>query len=116
MTKLGLCEGRHEIAGVEGYVFPADFFADVGEMFDFPRMTRRIKEVFETYGLKPGADFSVELYVTGFTPALVEVLNFCTSNQIGVVLRHFNRDTGGYELQYTATNCWFPELHDDGRI
>ena len=44
----------------------------------------------------------LHLYVTGFTPALVEVLNWCSIEDVSVTLYHFNRDTNDYVPQSTA--------------
>ena len=112
--KMGLCEGRHEISDVNEYIFPRDFFSTSEDMFDFQKMARRIKEVFVQNNIQKGGE--VEIYVTGFTPALVEVLSFCTANQIGVMLRHYNRESGKYEYQKAATNCWWQELKEGGYI
>ena len=116
MVKLGLCEGRHEIEGIDGYIFPTYFFSCGADMFDYGRMYRRIKEVFGAYDIKSTENVEVAIYVTGFTPALVEVLAYCFKEQIGVGLLHFNRDTSGYELQIPCCNFWRAELKDGGYL
>lgn len=109
---MGLCAGRHEISDINIYIFPRNFFSTSEDMFDYEKMARRIKEVFAQNNIKKGGE--VEIYVTGFTPALVEVLSFCTANQIGVMLRHYNRESGEYEYQKAATNYWWRELKEGG--
>lgn len=116
MLKLGLCQGRHEIEGLDGYIFPDKFFKGAEDMFDYARMCRRIKEVFDAYGIKSTENVEVEIHVTGFTPALIEVLRYCTQEQIGVVLMHYNRDINGYVAQGTCCNYWRAELKDGGYI
>ena len=39
---------------------------------------------------------TLRLYVTGLTPALVSVINWCKSHQVKLVLLHYNKSTGGY--------------------
>ena len=87
--KLGLCNGRHEIAGVQGYIFEnIEDVTNVGALFN------------EAYAnLKELENGKLELYVTGLTVALIEVLNACRFLNIKVELYHFNRDTNTYFKQ-----------------
>lgn len=43
--------------------------------------------------------FTLNLYVTGLTVALVAVLNVCRERKINVTLYHYNRKTGNYYPQ-----------------
>lgn len=106
--RLGLCEGRHEIPEVSGYIFPKDFF-ESENLFDFDRINDRIHEVLKD-------ESNVTLYVTGFTPALVEVINYCTFNLMQLKLMHFNRETNSYITQKTRTNYWLSNLKEGGYV
>lgn len=41
-------------------------------------------------------DLIINLYVTGFTPALVAVINMCKYNNITLNTWHYNKDSGDY--------------------
>ena len=41
-------------------------------------------------------DIVINLYVTGFTPALVAVINMCKCNNITLNTWHYNRNNGDY--------------------
>lgn len=41
-------------------------------------------------------DLIINLYVTGFTPALVAVINMCKYNGITLNTWHYNKDSGDY--------------------
>lgn len=43
--------------------------------------------------------FTLNLYVTGLTVALIAVLNVCREQKIKVTLYHYNRETGNYYPQ-----------------
>lgn len=87
--KLGLCTGRHTIEGIQGYIFDEiEDVTNVGALFD------------EAYSnLKELENGKLELYVTGLTVALIEVLNACKFLNIKVELYHFNRETNSYFKQ-----------------
>lgn len=86
--KLGLIEGRHQINDVNDYIFK-DAIVDVK---DFEFFQEVISEKLEGVS-------HLDLYVTGLTVVLVEVINFCKNNNIDLCLYHFDRDTGGYFKQ-----------------
>ena len=90
MKVLGLCEGRHQIP-VSDYIFNSDYFSSEN-MFDFESMKQHIE------GKLQGVD-ELALYVTGFTPALCEVINYCNLHNIKLTLYHFNRDINDYVKQ-----------------
>lgn len=82
---LALCAGRHEMpAQIEGCIF--DIIEDVTNLQAMEEIACNKLE-----GCK-----SLQLYVTGLTPALIAVLNVCHRNGTLVTLYHFNRDTGDY--------------------
>lgn len=41
-------------------------------------------------------DIVINLYVTGFTPALIAVINMCKCNNITLNTWHYNKDSGDY--------------------
>ena len=84
---FGLCEGRHDIEHVNKYIFEK-----IENVFDFETMNEIIYEK-----LKGVSD--LHLYVTGLTPALTTVINYCYLNRVNLTLYHFNRDTGEYVSQ-----------------
>ena len=93
-VRLALCESRHEMPEeVEGAIFPQT----IADPTDFRSMrlqvTRKLRPI-KTSGIK----FLV-VYVTGLTPALVEVINWCHRNEINLILMHFDRETGEYVPQ-----------------
>lgn len=96
MITLGLCEGRHNIENVTDYIFPAAFFATSEDMFDFKRMQEQIKKVFDEFSRYE----EIDIYITGYTPALVEVINYILKNNFKYVyLFHYNKDSNDYEEQ-----------------
>lgn len=107
--KLGLCEGRHEIPEVSGYIFPKDFFNESKTIFDFHRMMIQIHEVLKN-------ESNVTLYVTGFTPALIEVIKYCIRNLMQLKLMHFDRETNSYVSQRVNTDEWIDLLKEGGYV
>lgn len=89
--KLGLCRGRHDIPHIEGYVFE-----DITDVFDFDTMQGIV--IDKLVGVT-----SLDLYVTGLTSALVEVINYCSERFIPLTLWHYNSVTGAYFLQVVNT-------------
>ncbi len=89
IKKIGLCEGRHKINGISGYIF--------GKEVDPLDVIRLEKEAFNAI-TKIEAD-ELHIYVTGLTVALIASLNACKKLNKKVVLYHFNRETGDYYPQ-----------------
>ena len=87
-VKMALCQGRHEIPeAVDGAVFgnslnPLDLEGMQG-----------------TVAAKLAGVTTLNLYVTGLSVALVEVINFCHANGVVLTLWHFDRETGSYYSQ-----------------
>lgn len=84
--KVGLIKGRHSLpAEVKDYIFehdiPQDHITDAAYM-------KRIAEDFVEH-FKPQ---SLEIYVTGFTPALCAVLKACKAYNISVSCWHYDRE------------------------
>lgn len=86
--KMCLCEGRHEIPEAED-----------GSIFGNSLNPLDLEGMRKTAATKLAGVAALDLYVTGLTVALVEVINFCHSNRITLTLWHFNRETGDYYPQ-----------------
>lgn len=86
--KLALCEGRHQIPQAED----GAIFCNTLNPLDLSGMQTTVSSCLQ------GVD-SVDLYVTGLSVALVEVINFCHANNVTLTLWHFNRETGDYYPQ-----------------
>lgn len=84
--KVGLIKGRHILpAEVKDYIFEHDIPQD--HVTDAEYM-KRIAEDF-VGRFKPQ---SLEIYVTGFTPALCAVLRACAAYDIPVSCWHYDRE------------------------
>ena len=104
MEKLvfGLCAGRHAMP-VNEYLFPHT----IEDPFDFLALESVVHEKLKD------ADV-VDLYVSGLTPVLMVVVNYCTYNGITLNLYHYNIATGDYVLQEVAhTSVWVYKRLDD---
>lgn len=84
---MGLCQGRHEIPGVIDYVYPNEL-----NPLDLKGMSNIAKSKLHNLEV-------LDLYVTGLTVALVEVINVCYLYNIYLTLYHFDRNTGTYYPQ-----------------
>jgi hypothetical protein len=90
LIKLGLCAGRHDIPNIDGYVF-----GEITDPTDIRTMNHQAcKVLFGKFGLAQGDH--IDLYVTGLTVALVEVLRVCLWEGITVTLWHYDRGTNSY--------------------
>ena len=86
--KMCLCEGRHEIPeAVDGAVYGNSL-----NPLDLSGMRETVAE-------KLAGVEKLDLYVTGLTVALVEVINFCHSCHVDLTLWHFDRENGEYYPQ-----------------
>jgi hypothetical protein len=84
---LGLCAGRHEMP-VEEYLFPQV----VEDPFNFDELEKAVHQKLKD------AD-AVDLYVSGLTPVLMVVVNYCIYNAIETTLYHFDINSGEYVPQ-----------------
>ena len=97
---MGLCEGRHEIPQVtDGYIFPSEV-----NPTDIDGLRRTACNKLCTTYTNKGLDIDIDmpilnLYVTGLTVALVEVINVCKKLDITLRLYHYNRETNDYDVQ-----------------
>ena len=86
--KMALCEGRHEIPqATDGAIFPNSI-----DPLNTDWMHAHAKEILAECD-------ALDLYVTGLTVALVEVIRVCVENSIDLVLYHFDRVSGAYYPQ-----------------
>lgn len=86
--KMELCQARHEIPqAVDGSIF-----GNIVDPTDLIAMKTVVAEKLQGVS-------SLELYVTGLTVALVEVINYCHENGVELTLMHYNRDTNDYYSQ-----------------
>ena len=90
---VGLCKGRHEIYGLEDYIFD-----NIDNPMDFDALEKR---AYSWVGEAKAHDADlVVLYVTGFTPALTSVIKACANREISLLTMHYDRDTNDYKEQY----------------
>ena len=97
---MGLCEGRHEIPQVtDGYIFPSEVNPiDLRQLNNIA--VDRLMDICEKeYNDKKQIIEQLNLYVTGLTVALVEVINVCRKLDITLRLYHYNRETNDYYVQ-----------------
>ena len=88
--KLGVCAGRHEMP-VDGYVVD-----NIDDPADFTEIRQKVDEGMREYYCKGNTPHVLDLYVTGLTVVLVEILNWCRQHSIGVTLWHYDAKTGQY--------------------
>ena len=93
-TKMVLCKLRHKHPVIDELesIFPVEI-----DPFDFMSMAQTVSE-------KLAYVEELELYVTGLTPALASVLNYCTLHAIPCALWHFNKLTDTYVRQVCITD------------
>lgn len=87
---FGLCEGRHEINGVDEYIF--------GNTIADPTDTEGLKEEAIAFFMDNGVKSTecINIYVTGLTVALIAAINAAKEIGTSVTLYHFDRETGNY--------------------
>ena len=91
---LELCRGRHEIAlAKDGAIFPFKI-KDVEAVSSLEEMAS--KHLAFLISKKGDKIRKVNIFVTGFTPALVAALNACRNMGVTVKLWHFNAETQKY--------------------
>lgn len=90
---VGLCEGRHEIPGLEDYIF-----GEIEDPMDFEDLEYRAASWIEV-AKKAEVDV-VKLYVTGLTPALTSVIKMCAIRHMTLMLMHYDRESNTYKAQY----------------
>lgn len=92
--EAGLFKGRHELP-VKNYIFTGEI-----SPVDFKHMD----EVAVCWVMQHTAPGDVLfLYVTGLTAATVAVIKACKALGVGLVLMHFDRESGKYVPQDVLT-------------
>ena len=99
----GLIRGRHNLP-VDKYIFD-----EVTDIFDFSSMSKQVHDAIKDYS-------DVQLYVTGLTPALIEVVNYCIIKNVNLTLFHYDMKTDKFVPQIVDTNFWAPMLREGGYI
>lgn len=90
----GACTGRHDIPEVAGnYIFDEVIEGDVFA-YDYAN-----KVVSKLEGVT-----KLDLYVTGLTLAVLEVVMYCQSHNIELTLWHYDFPTKSYKPQLFDTN------------
>ena len=86
--RFGLCLGRHELPSVDGYIY-----GNTVDPMDFAALS-----ACASAAIPSDAD-SIELYVTGLTPATLAVVKHCHDNSINLTCWHYDRESGDYRPQ-----------------
>lgn len=92
MREFELCKGRHKTPATES-IFP-----ETVNPFDFAGNREIVAQVLKD--ILP-CDY-IAVYVTGLTPALVTVINYCLESGINLLLKHFDRESGEYRGQWVT--------------
>lgn len=97
--ELGLCKGRHNIQGVEEYIFENTL-----DPTNLKYMQERALETINKYS--SDVDYLyLDLYVTGLTVATTSVINAVLDhnrtykNRVILILYHYNKDNDTYYPQ-----------------
>jgi hypothetical protein len=102
----GLCKGRHEIVDNEREIELFIFDEPIENPNDFKNLENQAREFLEMVW---NPDNQIYVYVTGLSQALTSVLKIASEfaeshnpdcdGQMLFALKHYNRDTGEYEIQ-----------------
>lgn len=104
--KMSVCEGRHSISNaVDGSIFGET----ITDAFNWYKMDQVIHA-------KLKACSRLDLYVTGFTPATLAIINYCLVNLIPLTCWHYDLKSGEYVPQVIETTCHASLLREAGYI
>ena len=98
-VELGLCKGRHDIQGVEEYIFENTL-----DPTNLKYMQDKALETINKYSNDVNYLY-LDLYVTGLTVATTSVINAVLDhnktykNRVILTLYHYNKDTDTYYPQ-----------------
>ena len=98
-VELGLCKGRHDIQGVEEYIFENTL-----DPTNLKYMQEKALETINKYSNDVNYLY-LDLYVTGLTVATTSVINAVLDhntaykNRVILTLYHYNKDTDTYYPQ-----------------
>lgn len=122
-TVFALCANRHEeLAGIPA-LFPQGFFDNQVDMFDYERMEVQLHFVLNQLLEARTTELPwLFVYVTGYTPAMLAVVNFCQLYNIPLTALHWDKRSKQYVPQYVGIdddrnsghNYW--ALYRDGNI
>ncbi len=91
--KYVLINTRHYHRDIDN--LPAIFESiDTTQIFDFDYHKKVIHECLENF-----KDNKLELYVTGLTPLLISVINYCRMFNIDIILYHYDTSIRTYVRQ-----------------
>lgn len=68
---------------------------------------KSIDWLIEKYKINDYIDLELDLYVTGLTVALIEVINFCNLYGVGLVLHHYDKLLDIYYKQLRVFKIFF---------
>lgn len=88
--KIGLIRGRHKMP-VDMYIIDEE----IKNVFDYDYLRKKITKRIETMKISE----RLEVYVTGLSPVLAEVIVCCQKKAIPLSLMHYNFETEDYEEQ-----------------
>lgn len=73
---------------------------DVKNMYYMQMSIKKaVDALMKRHGIREYRDIELDVYVTGLTVALVEVINFCSLYDIKLVLYHYDKYTKNYYTQ-----------------
>lgn len=94
-----LFKGRHKFEDIEGCIFNREL-RDVKNMYYMQMSIKKaVDALMKRHGIREYRDIELDVYVTGLTVALVEVINFCSLYDIKLVLYHYDKYTKNYYTQ-----------------
>ena len=92
VLKVELIKNRHIFKNVDidGYIY--DEIRNIRDL-DYMKNTVKISIdwLMKKYEINDYMDLELDLYVTGLTVALIEVINFCNLYGVGLVLYHYDK-------------------------
>ncbi len=89
VLKVELIKNRHIFKNVDidGYIYD-----EIRNIRDLDYMKNiSIDWLMKKYEINDYMDLELDLYVTGLTVALIEVINFCNLYGVGLVLYHYDK-------------------------
>ena len=104
LYEFTLCEGRHETPA-KNFIF--------GEIRDV-KNTNELMEIAKK--AIPEDCTTLVVYVTGLTVAMLAVVNVCLDRHIGLIAKHYDRETGTYYRQCVINPTVACYLRDFGRV
>ena len=94
-----LFKGGHKFENIEGCIFNKEL-RDVKNMYYMKLSIKKaIDALMKRHDIREYRDIELDVYVTGLTVALVEVINFCSLYGIKLVLYHYDKYTKNYYTQ-----------------